>query len=213
LPDSPRAFLTALGVFLVLALAGMALGKERRTFHIGVAAALVSVATTLAFWQMSPHTSWTQLLFQLFPAPALDESARLIALFVLPAAALRERAAWIWFALGFAAFQGGAAAWLSFGLQQEPVALLAPLTVLALHFALGLGAVAMKARAAPPLLIFCVLALAHGGINGGWIAAMARYSVITIIAAQAGMIVASGFVSAWLLRGSDALRGENRRLD
>ncbi len=126
---------------------------------------------------------------------------------------MHERGAWIAFALGFAAFQAGAAAWLSLG-QSSPLSLLAPLVVMALHVALSFGALAMKARAAaPPLLIFCVLALAHGGINGAWIAGMARYPILAILAAQVVMIVAFTAAAVWLLRGSDALRGEDRRID
>lgn len=212
LPESARTFLTVLGVFAALALAGMAMRTGRGAYYIGLIAAAAAVLTTLAFWLISPHTPWTHLLFQLFPAPALDESARLIALFALPAAALREPREWIAFALGFAALEAGASAWLSLGTAAAP-ALLAPLVVLTLHFTLGLAALAIRARNAPPLLIFCVLALVHGGINGGWIAALGALSVWAVLAAEAAAIILYVAAAILLLRGSDALRGEDRGLD
>lgn len=213
LPDSPRAFLIVLGVAAALALVGFALRKDSRPFHIGLIAATIAVTATIAFWQLSEHSSWTRLLFQLFPAPALDESARLIALFALPAATLGEKRSRVMFALGFAALQAGAAAWLSVGQPAAPPSLLAPLVALSLHFALGLGALAMKARQAPPLLIFCVLALIHGGINGAWIAFTGPLPVWTVVGVQAALIALYAGGSVALLRRSDALRREDRGFD
>jgi hypothetical protein len=213
LPDSPRDLLIVLGVFAVLALAGFALRTGRRAFHIGLIAAGVAYSIVTASWALSEHSSWTNLLFQLFPVPAIDESARLIALFALPAAALNDKRLWIAFALGFAALEAGAIAWLSAGQTATPPDLLAPLVALSLHFALGVGALAMKARNAPPMLIFCVLALVHGGHNGAWIAATNAYGLWTLVAIQAVIALAYAGVSYGLLHGSYALRSEDRRID
>lgn len=211
--DPSRAALTALALVAVLALAALALPAGRRAFHVSLIAAGAAFLTTLGFWALSPQTAWTGLLFQLFPGPALDESARLIALFALPATALAERRAPLFFALGFAAFEAGVIAWGAAAAPAGTPALLAPLVALALHLALGAGALAMQARRAPPMLIFCVLALAHGAHNGALIAGANGLSVWAMMAGQAGLIVFWSGLAWLLLRDSDALRGEDRRLD
>ncbi len=138
----------------------------RANFLIGVAAALTAFAVTEGLWAMSPHGGWTNLIFLLFPAPAMDECARLIAVFALLA---RPRPGA--FAAGFA--PSASLGVLVMGLAEGGEALslgIAFVLSLTLQALLSFGAFAMAARKAPPFLIFCALTLIHGGSNGGLIA-------------------------------------------
>lgn len=165
-----------------------------KNFLVGAVAALVAFAVTQGLWWLSPHGSWTNLLFQLFPTPAMDESARLIAMFALLANA-RVGA----FAAGFAlcaSIAALAAQWPA----GEPLALaLSFVATFALQVLLSFAGFALAARKTPPFMVFCVLTLIHGGHNGGLIALQGAVSPIEFFAAEvvlAALYAAGAFALA-----------------
>ncbi len=170
----------------------------RRDFLIGAVAALTAFAMAQGLWALStPHGRWTSLIFALFPGPAMDECARLIAVFAISARA-RVGA----FAAGFALCAAFASAGVQWFVVGDPLALaIALAAALSLQVLLSLAAFAMAARNAAPFFIFCVLALIHGGHNGGLIALEGVVNRIEFFAAElvlAALYAAGAFA---LVRG------------
>ena len=79
-----------------------------KAFLFGLAAAAIAFAVLAGMRAISPPSAWVNLLFRLFPEPAIIECARLIMLFTL-GAALRDKGAWLLSAAGFVIFGAAAA--------------------------------------------------------------------------------------------------------
>src|SRR5262245_28306168 len=102
LPELREAAIAGGAALVIVLLAAFALGRWRHGMLLGLAAAFGAYAITQALWALStPHSPWINLIFQLFPAPVIYASARLIALYAALGMGVRAPS----FALGFALFE------------------------------------------------------------------------------------------------------------